>query len=225
MSNQVNRRFERCQMVFGDDFSKIQKAKIIILGVGGVGGYALDCLYRSGVSDITIVDFDRYDITNQNRQIGSEAVGSYKVEHLQTLYTGIKIINQKIDVEWVENTDLSEYDLILDAIDDIKPKVQLIKKYYKKIVSSGGSAKKTDPTKIEYISLWKTTNDPFLRKIRIMLKKDKFDKNFKVIWSSEVPKIVTKGSFVGVTGAFGLTMCSIAIEKILHLTESSQNLK
>ncbi len=209
-------RFERCQMLFGDNFSKIQQAKIIILGVGGVGSYALDCLYRSGVSDITIVDFDKFDITNQNRQIGSEAVGSYKVEHLQTIYQGVKVINQKIDIEWVKNTDLDEYDLILDAIDDIKPKVELIKRYYKKLISSGGSAKKTDPTQIEYISLWKTTNDPFLRKIRTMLKKDKFDKNFKVIFSSEVPKIVSKGSFVGVTGSFGLTMCSIAIDKIIN---------
>ncbi len=211
---QLQNRFERCQMLFGDNFSKIQNAKIIILGVGGVGGYALDCLYRSGITDITIVDFDTFDITNQNRQIGSDAVGQSKINHLQSLYRGVQIINQKIDIEWVEKTDLSEYDLILDAIDDVKPKVELIKKYYKNIISSGGSAKKIDPTKIEYISLWKTTNDPFLRKIRTMLKKDKFDKNFKVIFSSEVPKIVSKGSFVGVTGAFGLTMCSVAIDRI-----------
>jgi len=208
-------RFERCKMLFGDNFSKIQNANIIILGVGGVGGYALDCLYRTGVHNITIVDFDTFDETNQNRQIGSEAVGEYKVHHLQTLYPNIKIINQKIDVAWVENSDLNGYDLILDAIDDIKPKVEIIKKYYKKLISSGGSAKKIDPTKIEYISLWKTTNDPFLRKIRTLLKKDKFTKNFKVIWSSEVPKVVTKGSFVGVTGSFGLTMCSLAIEMIV----------
>jgi tRNA A37 threonylcarbamoyladenosine dehydratase len=216
MTIQQQSRFERCQMLFGEDFFKIQEAKIIILGVGGVGSYALDCLYRSGVSDITIVDFDRFDITNQNRQIGSDAVGNYKVEHLQTIYQGIKIINQKIDIEWVKSTDLGEYDLILDAIDDIKPKVELIKRYYKKLISSGGSAKKTNPTTIEYISIWKTTNDPFLRKIRTLLKKDKFDKNFKVIFSSEVPKIVSKGSFVGVTGSFGLTMCSVAIDKIIN---------
>lgn len=211
----MEKRFERCQMLFGENFEKIKNAKIIILGVGGVGGHALDCLYRSGVSDITIVDFDRYDITNQNRQIGSDAVGSYKVEHLQTIYNGIKIINEKIDVDWVMRSDLDQYDLILDAIDDIKPKIELIKKYYKKLISSGGSAKKTDPTKIEYISLWKTNNDPFLRKIRTVLKKDKFDKNFKVIFSTQVPQIASKGSFIGVTGAFGLTMCSIAIEKII----------
>jgi tRNA A37 threonylcarbamoyladenosine dehydratase len=210
-----NNRFTRCKMLFGDDFDKIQNSKIIVLGVGGVGSFALDCLYKSGVSDITIVDFDTYDITNQNRQIGSEALGEYKVNRLSILYPGIKQINQKIDVEWVQNTDLEEYDLILDAIDDVKPKVELIKKYYKKLISSGGSAKKVDPTKIEYISLWKTTNDPFLRKIRTLLKKERFDKNFKVIWSSEIPRVSEKGSFMGVTGSFGLVMCSVAIDKIL----------
>ena len=208
-------RFKRCKMLFGDDFEKIQKAKIIILGVGGVGGHALDCLYRSGVRDITIVDFDTFDETNKNRQIGSDAVGSYKVEHLKTLYPNIKTINKKIDKEWVRNTNLDKYDLILDAIDDIIPKVELIKKYYKKLISSGGSAKRIDPTKIEYISIWKTYNDPFVRKIRNYLKKDKFNKNFKIIFSSENPKSTAKGSFIGVTGSFGLTMCFIAINKIL----------
>ena len=62
-------RFERCRMLFGEeDFTKLQTAKILILGVGGVGSYVLDCLYRSGVPSITIVDYDTYDETNQNRQ-------------------------------------------------------------------------------------------------------------------------------------------------------------
>jgi len=73
-------RFERCRMLMGDDFEKLRKAKILLLGVGGVGGFCLDCLVRSGVEDITIVDFDRFDITNQNRQIGSEKVGAVKVD-------------------------------------------------------------------------------------------------------------------------------------------------
>jgi tRNA A37 threonylcarbamoyladenosine dehydratase len=208
-------KFERCKMLFGDDFEKIQRAKIIILGVGGVGGHALDCLYRSGVKDITIVDFDTYDETNQNRQIGSDELGSVKVERLAKLYPGIKPINVKIDLDWVEQNPLDKYDLILDAIDDIKPKIAIIKKYHKKLISSGGSAKRIDPTKIEYISIWKTFNDPFIRKIRYELKKANFTKNFKIIFSSEDPKCTTKGSFIGVTGSFGLTMCSIAINKIL----------
>lgn len=208
-------KYQRCKDLFGTDFIKLQNAKIIILGVGGVGGHALDCLYRSGVTNITIIDFDTYDETNQNRQIGSEAIGKIKVEHLQTLYPNIEIKKEKIDIEWVKNTDLSSYDFILDAIDDIYPKIELIKKYYKNLISTSGSAKRIDPTQIEYLSIWKTFNDPFIRKIRNYLKKDNFKSKFKIIFSGENPKCTNKGSFIGVTGTFGLTMCSITINKIL----------
>jgi tRNA A37 threonylcarbamoyladenosine dehydratase len=202
-------------MLFGEDFEKLQKAKIILLGVGGVGSFALDCLYRSGVENITIVDYDTFDITNQNRQIGSDAVGAVKVEHLHTLYPKTTPINQKIDIEWIDNFDFSTYDLILDAIDDINVKVHLIKNYYKKLISSGGSAKRIDPTKIEYINIFKTYNDPFVKRIREKLKKDNFRKNFKVIFSSELPRSKELGSFAGVTGSFGLCMCSLTIQNLL----------
>ncbi len=212
----MDNKYTRCQMLFGDTFSKLQKAKIIILGVGGVGGFALDCLYRSGVQDIIIVDFDTYDVTNQNRQIGSDAVGQIKVEHLKTLYPTVTAINKKIDREWIDNFDFKEFDLILDAIDDIDAKVHLIKNHYKKTISSAGSAKRIDPTKIEYINIFKTYNDPFVKKLRERLKKERFNKNFKVIFSSELPNCKELGSFVGVTGSFGLSMCSITIQKIIE---------
>jgi len=208
-------RYDRCKKLFGDGFEKLEQANIIILGVGGVGGHALDCLYKSGVTNITIVDFDRYDETNQNRQIGSEAIGELKVKHLQTLYPNIKIIDQKIDEQWVDSFDMSSYDLILDAIDDIKPKIKLIKRYYKKLISTTGSAKRIDPTKIEYIDIFKTYNDPFAKKIRELLKKERFNKKFKVVFSSELGLCKDMGSFIGVTGSFGLTMCSITIQKLL----------
>jgi tRNA A37 threonylcarbamoyladenosine dehydratase len=210
-------KHKRCKDLFGDNFSKLQKSKIIILGVGGVGGYALDCLYRSGIEDITIVDFDRFEASNQNRQIGSDAIGKVKVEHLKSLYPNITAIEQKIDIEWIDSFDMTSYDLILDAIDDIKPKVHIIKKYYKKLISTTGSAKRVDPTKIEYINIFKTYNDPFAKKIREELKKHRFNKNFKVIFSSELAQCKELGSFVGVTGSFGLTMCSIAIQKLLEI--------
>ncbi len=204
----------RSKLLFGEDFEVLQKANIIILGVGGVGGHALDCLYRSGVQNITIVDYDTFDISNQNRQIGSDAVGFSKVEYLQKLYPNIKIINERITFNWIDTFDMSSYDLILDAIDDIRPKVKLILKYYKKLISSAGSAKRTDPTKIEYINIFETHNDKFIKIIREDLKKAKFKKKFKVIFSSQEIQCDGMGSFVGVTGAFGLTMCSIAIQKI-----------
>ncbi len=208
-------RFERCRTLFGEDFQKIQRAKVLILGVGGVGSFALDCLYRSGVGSITIVDFDRYDITNQNRQIGSEALGEIKVEVLAKLYPGITAINAKVDKEWIAKLNCDEYDVILDCIDDRHAKVELLMKCPKKIISSMGSAKKCDPTKIQVASIWKTHGDPFARKIRYELKKRGFKDNLLVVFSPEEAKCQEKGSFVAVTGAFGLVLCSQAIETII----------
>lgn len=208
-------RFTRSKMLFGDKYKDIENLNIIILGVGGVGSHALDCLYRTGVKNITIVDYDIFDITNQNRQIGSEFVDEVKVEVLQRLYPNIKIRNEKITRQWVQHSDLFGYDFIIDAIDDIYPKVELIKKYYKTIITTSGSAKRVDSTKIKYISIYKTINDPFIRKIRNLLKKDKFTKKLNIVFSDELPISTQKGSFVGVTASFGLTICSIIINKIL----------
>jgi tRNA A37 threonylcarbamoyladenosine dehydratase len=209
-------RFQRCKLLFGaEDFAKIQKAKILILGVGGVGSYALDCLYRSGVSDITIIDYDRFDETNQNRQIGSEAVGELKVEVLKKLYPTITPINQKMDIKWVEEFDFEPYDIIIDSADTTKVKIELAKKVYKKLIMSTGSAKRFDTSKIEVGSIWKSHGDALARKIRNELKKARFDRNFTVVFSPEQDNCKEKGSCVAVTGATGLTVCSEAIKRIL----------
>ena len=209
-------RFQRCKMLFGEDgFEKLSKAKILILGVGGVGSYALDCLYRSGVSDITIVDYDTYDETNQNRQIGSEAIGESKVETLSTLYPSIKYIEQQMNMKWVADFDFTPYDIVIDAADTTKVKLEVAKKCYKKLIMSVGSAKRYDATKIEVASIWKTHGDALARKIRNELKKAKFDRNFTVVFSYEEDKCKEKGSCVAVTGAFGLTICSEVIKRIL----------
>jgi len=209
-------RFERCRMLFGEeDFAKLQQAKILILGVGGVGSYALDCLYRSGVSDITILDFDTFDETNQNRQIGSEAVGAVKVERLQELYPEIKTINQQMDMAWVAGFDFDPYDIVIDAADSTMVKIEVAKKCYKKLIMALGSAKRYDASKIEVASIWKTHGDRLARKIRNELKRVKFDRNFTVVFSPEEDKCKDKGSCVAVTGAVGLTVCSEAIKKVL----------
>jgi len=212
-------RFQRCELLFGSkDFAKIQQAKILILGVGGVGSYALDCLYRSGVSDITIVDYDTYDETNQNRQIGSEAVGAYKTDTLGKLYPNITTINQKMDMTWVASFDFEPYDLVLDCADTTKVKIEIAKKCYKKLIMSFGSAKRYDTSKIEVASIWKSHGDALGRKIRNELKKAKFNRNFTVVFSPEEDKCKEKGSCVAVTGATGLTVCSEAIKRILKGT-------
>jgi len=189
-------------MLFGkEDFKKIQQAKILILGVGGVGSYALDCLWRSGVSNITILDYDTYDITNQNRQIGSEAVGELKTQTLQQLYPTVTTIHQQMDMAWVERFDFEPYDVVIDAADTTKVKIELAKKVYKKLIMSTGSAKRFDASQIQVASIWKTSGDALARKIRNELKKAKFDRNFTVVFSPEEDKCKEKGSCVAVTGA------------------------
>ena len=205
-------------MLFGEDnFKKLQKTKVLILGVGGVGSYALDCLYKSGITNITILDYDSYDETNLNRQIGAKGnIGKNKVEVLSKLYPGIKTINQKMDLEWVESFDFEPYDIVIDAADTTKVKVEVAKKCYKKLIMSLGSAKRYDFSKIEVTTIFKTHGDALARKIRYELKKAKFNKKFTVVFSTEEPSCKDKGSFVAVTGAFGLAICSEVVKRVLE---------
>jgi len=205
-------RYDRCRKLFSK-FEKLQKLNVLICGVGGVGGHALECLYKSGVKNITIIDYDVYEITNQNRQIGSEFIGRKKVEVLAKIYKGITPIDLKLTPQNIKNINFNEYDIVIDAIDDIKAKIVLITSAYPKIISSMGAAKRIDPTKIRIDSIWKTKNDPFARKIRNELKKINFKKDFKVVYSLENPVKCEMGSFIGVTGAFGFALCSEIVKE------------
>ena len=208
-------KHDRIKLLLKENFTKLEDAKIILLGVGGVGSFCLDCLYRSGVTDITIVDYDTYDETNQNRQMWSELhEGEVKVEALKTHYPNLRLINVRVDEEWVKDFDFEEYHLVLDAIDDTKAKLALAQKCHKKLISSFGSAKRLDPTKIKVDDIWKSYGDKFGSKIRYELRKRGFNKKYKVIFSSEEAVVKEKGSFMGVTASFGLTMCAEAIKEI-----------
>lgn len=208
-------RLDRVRLLFGSDFEKLERAKVLLLGGGGVGSFALDGLYRSGVGDITIVDRDVFEVTNQNRQIGSEFVGEKKVEVFSRLYPSIKTIYEDVTVSWIEGFDFSSYDVVLDAIDDIYSKVALAKKCSPKLISSTGSARKSDFFKIKKDNIWKANGDRLASKFRRELKRKEFKGNFDVIYSSEEIKCKALGSFVGVTGAFGLALCSACIDKLI----------
>jgi tRNA A37 threonylcarbamoyladenosine dehydratase len=208
-------RYERIKTLLKDDFEKLENAKVILLGVGGVGSFCLDCLYRSGVKDITIVDFDTFDETNQNRQMWSEMhLGENKVNSLKEHYPNIVTIDKKVNETWVKEFDFTPYDIVLDAIDDRLAKLALAQKCYKKLISSFGSAKRLDPTYIKVNDIWKSHGDKFGSKIRSELKKRGFNKKYKVIFSDEPISVKENGSFMGVTASFGLTMCSEAIKLI-----------
>lgn len=217
-------RYERIKQLLKDDFDKLQNAKVLLFGVGGVGGHCLDCLIRSGISDITIIDYDTYDKSNQNRQLWSELhEGELKTEALKKHYPSIKILTVKVDEEWVKSFDFSEYDVVLDAIDNTRAKLAIAQACYKKLISSFGSAKRIDPTKVHVADIWKSAGDPLGKKIRNELKKRGFKNKYKVVYSSEqaVDTEYPKASFVGVTATFGLTMCAEAIKKIRNKKENN----
>ncbi|MCG3670900.1 ThiF family adenylyltransferase [Aliarcobacter butzleri] len=218
-------KYDRTIKLFGQEtFDKFKDVKLILFGVGGIGSFALDALYNTGITNITIVDFDTYEDSNMNRQLGSHGnIGRIKVEVLKEKYPEVTPIHVKVTPEWIDNFDFSSYDYILDAIDDIKPKVHLIKKHFTKVISTSGGAKRIDATKLEYISIWDTYNDQFIKKVRTELKNQGFKKKFKVVFSSEVPLCVEKGSFEGVTASFGLMMASLTVQKLLKKMKKAKD--
>ncbi|MDN5045959.1 ThiF family adenylyltransferase [Aliarcobacter butzleri] len=218
-------KYDRTIKLFGQEtFDKFKDVKLILFGVGGIGSFALDALYNTGITNITIVDFDTYEDSNMNRQLGSHGnIGRIKVEVLKEKYPEVIPIHVKVTPEWIDNFDFSSYDYILDAIDDIKPKVHLIKKHFTKVISTSGGAKRIDATKLEYISIWDTYNDQFIKKVRTELKNQGFKKKFKVVFSSEVPLCVEKGSFEGVTASFGLMMASVTVQKLLKKMKKAKD--
>ena len=134
---------------------------------------------------------------------------------MKELYPGIEGYNLKITPEWVEEFDFEPFDLVIDAIDDMPAKVAIANKLSFKLISSMGGAKKLDPTKIEIIDIWKTHTDGLAKKFRSELKQIGFKKKFDVVFSSELPNCKELGSFVGVTGSFGLALSALAIKKLL----------
>ncbi|EOX1267087.1 ThiF family adenylyltransferase, partial [Campylobacter jejuni] len=186
-------------------------------GLGGVGGICVDALYRSGFKNLTLIDADKFEITNQNRQIHSENIGEEKAKVFERIYKAKGIVS-KIDEDFLENFDLSEFDLIIDAIDDIPVKVALahLIDFKKQIfISSTGGARKLDPTRIKTTSIFKTHGDALAKKFRYELRKSGFKGNFDVVFSDEEAHCKDLGSFMGVTASFGLALASLAMRKVL----------
>ena len=216
-------RFSRSKILFGQYYEKIINSRVLLLGTGGVGGFVLDSLYRTGLKHITIVDKDCFDISNQNRQIGSERVGEPKVRVLEQMYEGVKGIQETLDENLIEvlglNQQIIDYDYVVDAIDDIDAKILLAKACekmpYGRYISSMGSGKRINPLNIRVGNIWATHGDKFARKFRLLLKKADFNGNFKVVFSIEHANCNLLGSFEGVTASFGLQIASEIIQDII----------
>lgn len=221
--------FDRIISLIGEEkFNYIQNINVLIIGIGGVGGYALEALVRSGVKNITIVDYDLIDKSNLNRQIitNSLNVGMSKVNEA---FSRAKLINPNINIVSInslvseDNIDeiLSKgYDFVIDACDTTSVKFLLMKKrdeYRYNLISSMGTAKKLDPSKLSITTLDKTSYDPLAKKLRYMLRKNGIKGKFMVVSSTEeVIESETLGSLVFVPAYAGLLLSNYVIMSIVN---------
>ena len=221
--------FQRAEQLLGTDAMKrIGAQRVIIFGVGGVGSWCAEALVRTGVKHLTLVDFDRVDVTNINRQLMAtqQTIGQVKVEALRerllTINPQAEIIAlcKLFDEESAPTFALDSYDFIIDAIDLLKDKALLIElacQTKAKFFSSMGAALKLDPTRVQVAEFWKVKGDPLARALRNRFKKQqRFPKRkFKCVFSDEPAQQVgeVKGSLVQITAVFGMTLASLVIQK------------
>ena len=193
----------RTELLLGvDNLDKIQQAKVLIFGVGGVGSWCAEALVRSGVRNLTIVDSDRICITNCNRQLmaTSKTLGQVKVEALRDRLLEINpdaniLCLQKIyEAETAESFHMEEYDYIVDAIDSLKEKADLILRAtalpkHITFISSMGAALRRDPFMVRKAEFWKIKGDPLARAIRNKFKREKHfpSRKFQCVYSEEPP--------------------------------------
>ena len=194
----MDKRFSRLEALIGkDNLDKIKSKKVIVFGVGGVGGFVVESLVRSGLVDITIVDSDVVDETNINRQIiaTSESLGKSKVKTMQeranSINPSVRISTiQKFYLPGNENEfDLSKYDYVIDCVDTVSAKISIIcraKELGVPVISALGAGNKLDPTKLMVTDISKTEYDPLAKVIRKELRSRDI-KGVKVVYSSETP--------------------------------------
>ncbi len=230
-------RWERTELMLGKEKIELLKnVHVAVFGLGGVGGYAVEALARTGVGEITVVDCDVFSESNLNRQLYStqETVGQKKTD---VAAKRIRSIAPDCTVHPVElfytpenahQIDLSSFDYIIDAIDTVTSKIHLICRATETgipIISSMGTGNKTDPTKLQVTDLYKTQGCPLARVLRRELKQRGISR-LKVVYSDEEPKktVVSEeatgrhapGSMIFVPACAGLIL---ARETVMDLTK------
>ena len=191
-------QFSRFKLIVGEDAIKVlQSKKVAIFGLGGVGGNVCDALVRSGISNFVIVDNDQVTLTNLNRQIiaNMNTIGRDKVdvmeEHLKSINPDVKVEKRKCFYlpENADEFNFKEYDYVVDAIDTVSAKIDIITRCKEKnipVISALGCGNKLDPTKLEVLDLSKTENDPLAKVLRRELRKRNIT-HVKVVCSKELP--------------------------------------
>lgn len=235
----MNNWLQREELLIGkENIEKLKNSKVIIFGLGGVGGSAIEAIVRAGINNITLVDCDKISETNINRQIfaTTKTIGKLKVEAAKERLIeinpnlNIEVYNLFFNKENSNGFDFSKYDYIIDAIDTVSSKIELIvcaKNSNTKIISSMGTGNKLNPTDFLVADISKTSVCPLARVMRQELKKRGI-KNLKVVYSKETPKkpkqvlmneqnkqIPSSVSFVPPIA--GLIMASEVIKDILEI--------
>lgn len=232
--------FQRTELLIGsENLEKLKKSNVIVFGLGGVGGATVEALVRAGIGNLSIVDFDIVDITNLNRQLVAtqSVVGKPKVEAARERILAIRSdINLTVYQEKFlkENSDLffkdKTYDYIVDAIDLVTPKLDLIELATNlkiPIISSMGTGNKINPAMFEVVDIKKTSVCPLAKVVRRELKKRRINK-LKVVYSKEEPrkpfnengsreKSKNVGSISFVPPVVGMILASEVIKDICEL--------
>lgn len=190
--------FTRTHMLIGAEAAeKLKNSRVAVFGIGGVGGYAAEALVRSGIGSLDIIDKDVVDITNINRQLIADitTVGKDKVS---VMYERLRFINPDAEINPIkmfympdnaEEINLNDYDYIIDAVDNVTAKIELIKRAKCNnipIISSMGTGNKIHPELLEIVDIYKTSVCPLARVMRRELKKRGIEK-LKVVYSKEEP--------------------------------------
>lgn len=224
-------KFSRLEKLIGkENINILKNTSVLILGVGGVGGYVVESLARSGIGTLILVDFDIIDITNINRQIIAldSTIGLKKVDVLEKR---IKDINENCQVikvdKFIDKNNINElfkykFDYLVDACDSVPTKEQVIIECLKRninFISSMGTGNKFDPSKLEICDIRKTYNDPLAKIIRKFVKDNKINKKVTVLSSTELPVKLhdkTPGSTSFVPPSAGLLIASYIVRKIIE---------
>lgn len=232
----MKNEFTRTELLIGKTgVEKLKNSKVIVYGIGGVGSYVVEALARAGIGHIVIVDFDKVDITNINRQLLAthSTIGKDKVEVMKERILDINpnAVVEAYKPDEIENGEESlinnSVTYVVDAIDTITNKIKLIERANKenvKIISATGAANKLDPTAFEVADIYKTSMCPVCKILRKELKQRGI-KHLKVVYSKETPikpKIEETtnervlGSISFVPSIAGLIIASQVVKEIIN---------
>jgi tRNA A37 threonylcarbamoyladenosine dehydratase len=230
LTTNKQRKFERLSKIIGEEALSILSSKtVLVLGCGGVGGYVVEALARSNIGSLILVDFDKIEESNSNRQIIalSSTIGKKKVDVLEERVLDINPSCKVIKIDTFIDEDnidiLFNYsiDYFIDACDTMTTKKKVIVECLKRkipFISSMGTGNRLDPSKLEIVDIRKTQNDPLARILRKFVKDEKISKKVMVLCSREVPVKTqdrTPGSSAFVPSSAGLLIASYVVQEFI----------